>query len=75
LRGDPVHKPVWSPDSKTLLINTLRDPDTGIFNIHMLDVATGKATKKFKNVAPVYAWVTSDPARKNNSFPIEGSDL
>ena len=55
--GDPVDKPVWSPDSKTLLINTLRDPDSGMFDIHMLDLATGKHVKKFKNVAPVYGWV------------------
>jgi Tol biopolymer transport system component len=50
-------KPVWSPDSHTLLINKSRDPDNGTFDIDMLDVITGKATKKFKNVAPVCAWV------------------
>jgi hypothetical protein len=49
--------PVWSPDSKTLLINKSRDPDNGTVDIEMLDVVTGKRTKKFKNVAPVYAWV------------------
>jgi Tol biopolymer transport system component len=53
----PNLQPVWSPDSRTLLINTSRDPDNGTFDIHMVDLITGKATKRFKNVAPVYAWV------------------
>ncbi len=49
--------PVWSPDSKTILINRLRDIDKDTFDIYMLDLATLKLTKKFKNTPPVYAWV------------------
>ncbi len=53
----PNLKPVWSPDSKTLLFNKSQDPDNGTFDIDVLDVVTGKIIKKFKNVAPVYAWI------------------
>ena len=56
----PNLQPVWSPDSKTLLVNTSRDPDSDTFDIHMVDLATGKATKKFKNGGPVYAWVNAE---------------
>lgn len=55
----PNLKPVWSPDSKTLLFNRSRDPDSGTFDIYMVDVANGKPMKKFKNVAPVYGWVAA----------------
>ena len=54
---DPILQPVWSPDSKTLLLNTSRDADNSTFDIHMVDLITGKAKTKFKNVGPVYAWV------------------
>ena len=56
----PNLQPVWSPDSKTLLVNTSRDPDSDTFDIHMVDLATGKATKKFKNGGPVYAWANAE---------------
>jgi hypothetical protein len=35
------------------------DPDTGTVDIYIVDVATGKATKRFKNVAPVYGWTVA----------------
>jgi Tol biopolymer transport system component len=54
---DDDSEPVWSPDSKTLLLTKVRDPDNSTFDIEMLDLVTGKIIKKFKNVAPVYAWV------------------
>jgi len=57
----PNLKPVWSPDSRTLLVNESQNPDKGTFNIYMLDLITGKAMKKFKNVGPVYAWVEARP--------------
>jgi dipeptidyl aminopeptidase/acylaminoacyl peptidase len=53
----PSLRPVWSSGSQTLLVNKSRDPDNGTFDIYMLDIVTGKTTKKFKNTAPVYAWV------------------
>ena len=63
--------PVWSPDSKTLLLSRVRDPDNGTFDIYMLDTVTGKTTKKFKNVAPVYAWVdASTSVYRNQEYGI-----
>ena len=50
--------PVWSPDSKTILINQFRDEGGGM-DIYAVDVATRKRTKKFRNVQPVYAWVAA----------------
>jgi len=52
--------PVWSPDSKTLLINKSRNAEIDSFDIYLLDLATGKRTRIFKNTKPVYAWVKSD---------------
>ncbi len=49
-------QPVWSPDSKTLLINRIRD-EAGNMNVDMVDVASRKVTKKFRKTQPVYAWV------------------
>lgn len=53
----PNLKPVWSPDSRTLLVSESRDPDNGTFDIYMVDLASGKTTKRFTNVGPVYAWI------------------
>jgi dipeptidyl aminopeptidase/acylaminoacyl peptidase len=53
--------PVWSPDSKTLLINKSRNAEIDSFDIYLLDLATGKPTRIFKNTMPVYAWVKSKP--------------
>jgi len=57
LHDGPNFKPIWSPDSQTLLLNQLRDADKATFDIYLVDLTTGKATKKFKDVAPVYGWV------------------
>jgi Tol biopolymer transport system component len=57
--------PVWSPDSKTLLLTRVRDPDDGTEDIYMLDVASSHRVKKFPNtIAEVYGWInapTVDP--------------
>lgn len=50
--------PVWSPDSKTILINRVRDEGDNM-NIFLLDLATGEITRKFKKSPPVYAWVAA----------------
>jgi dipeptidyl aminopeptidase/acylaminoacyl peptidase len=55
----PNLKPVWSPDSKTLLINESRNPDKDTWNIRLLDLATLQVTRKFENTPPVFAWVTA----------------
>ncbi|MGA3069242.1 MAG: hypothetical protein ABSD43_03410 [Terracidiphilus sp.] len=52
----PNLQPVWSPDSRTILFNKSRNPDWDTFDIYAVDIHTGKATRKFKNVAPVYGW-------------------
>jgi len=49
--------PVWSPDSKTILLNRFRDEDRATMDIYMLDLANLKLTKKFQNTPPVYAWI------------------
>lgn len=48
--------PVWSPDSKAILINRVRDEGVNM-DIYLLDLATGKMSRKFKKTPPVYAWV------------------
>ena len=55
----PNLKPVWSPDSKTLLINESRNPDKDTWDICLLDLATLRLTKKFKDVPPVFAWIAA----------------
>ena len=50
---------VWSPDSKTFLINRLRDNFYDTMNIYQLTLATRKLKKKFKNAPPIYAWVAA----------------
>jgi dipeptidyl aminopeptidase/acylaminoacyl peptidase len=52
----PNLMPVWSPDSKTLLMNISRNANTGTFDTVLLDVATQKRTRSFRNVPPVYGW-------------------
>jgi Tol biopolymer transport system component len=51
-----VEKPVWSPDSRTLLLDRLHDGEKWTMDIQLLDLATLKLTSKFKDVPPVYAW-------------------
>ncbi len=48
--------PVWSPDSAVIIINRFRDEDKATMDIYMLDLATLKLTKNFKNVPPVFSW-------------------
>jgi Tol biopolymer transport system component len=49
--------PVWSPDSKTLLINKTRNAEIDSYDIYLMDFATGKRKRISKNTMPVYAWV------------------
>lgn len=50
--------PVWSPDSKTILINRVRD-EADNMDIYLLDLATGEITRAFKKAPPVYAWIAA----------------
>jgi len=51
--------PVWSPDSKSILVNKSHDYDKGTMDIYLLDITTQQLTKKFGNVPPVYAWAAA----------------
>jgi Tol biopolymer transport system component len=53
--------PVWSPDSKDLLIQRPQDESVNPrMDIYILDLATLKLTAKFRKTPPVYGWVTAD---------------
>lgn len=47
--------PVWSPDSKQLLLNVTKD-DGPLLDVVLLDLATGRTTTKAKNGLPVFGW-------------------
>ncbi|MCL5286507.1 MAG: hypothetical protein M1453_00725 [Acidobacteria bacterium] len=48
--------PVWSPDSKMILLNEIRDELKGTKDIHLLDLSTLKMTRIFKGTPPVFGW-------------------
>jgi Tol biopolymer transport system component len=50
--------PVWSPDSKTILINRVRDEGYNM-DIYMLNLASRQLARKFKKSPPIYAWVAA----------------
>jgi Tol biopolymer transport system component len=53
---DPfMDSPVWSPDSKSILLSKTRD-DLITRDIFLLDLAALKMTKIFKGTLPVYGW-------------------
>lgn len=52
-------QPAWSPDSKALLFNRSANWFKYTFDVYLLDIATLKVTRKFKNTPPVYAWVAA----------------
>jgi hypothetical protein len=51
-----VDAPVWSPNSKQLLLNELSDLDSWRMNLDTLDIATRKLERRFKNAPPVLGW-------------------
>jgi Tol biopolymer transport system component len=52
--------PIWSPDSKTLLLASFPDDFSGKFDVFLLDVATRKLTKEFRNAPLVFGWVRTN---------------
>jgi dipeptidyl aminopeptidase/acylaminoacyl peptidase len=54
-----MEAPVWSPDSKTILLNKLHDADKFTFDIYLLDLATLKMARKFRGAPPVYGWAAA----------------
>jgi len=56
----PNLAPVWSPDSKTLLVNVSNNPDEGTVDIYQVDVETRKRTRKVKGTRHlVFGWVAA----------------
>jgi Tol biopolymer transport system component len=69
--GWPMNiRPIWSPDSKTLLLTSFPDDLTGKFDIFTLDVATRKLTKKFKHPPLIFGWVRENYALPGNQSPV-----
>jgi Tol biopolymer transport system component len=52
-QGDPV----WSPDGKRLLLNEMKGDGDSI-DVMLVDLETGRATRKAKNGLPVYGWAS-----------------
>jgi len=50
---------IWSPDSKSILINRLHDNITDTMDIYQLTLGSRKLKRKFKDTAPIYAWVAA----------------
>ena len=48
---------VWSPDGKTLMLNEMKG-DGDYLDVVLLDLATGRSTRKSKNGWPVFGWVS-----------------
>jgi Tol biopolymer transport system component len=48
--------PVWSPDSKKILLNELADLETLSVDIYGFDLGTSKVDRLFKNSRPVLGW-------------------
>jgi len=53
-------KPVWSPDSKTLLLTSFPDDFTGKFDIFMLDLTTRKLAKRFRHPPTIFGWARAN---------------
>ncbi len=51
---------VWSPDSKSLLVNVSRNPDENTWDIYQVDLATRKRTRKVRGTRDlVFGWVAA----------------
>jgi hypothetical protein len=56
---DLMLPPIWSPDSKGLLIQQPQEDEVNPrVNIYMLDVAKPNLTAKFRNTPEIYGWAT-----------------
>jgi Tol biopolymer transport system component len=53
-------RPIWAPDSKTLLLSTFPDDLTGRFDIFMLEIAPRKLTKVFRHPPLIFGWTTAN---------------
>lgn len=59
-----LEPPVWSPDSKKLLLNEMANGEKWTMHIDLLDVATGKLKRIMKNKEPVYGWTDAKPGQE-----------
>jgi WD40 repeat protein len=50
------YPPVWSPDSKSVLLNEVASFDRWTMNTVLVDVETGRLAIKFKDTQPVVGW-------------------
>jgi dipeptidyl aminopeptidase/acylaminoacyl peptidase len=50
-------RPVWSPDSQSILINHLRRDEDGTVDIYLFDLKTLKLKKIFQHTTEVWGWV------------------
>lgn len=51
------HAPVWSPDSKELLLDEMTNLDIGTVDLLLLDFSTLKMKRIAKGKPPVWAWI------------------
>jgi len=58
-RGNFLEAPVWSPDSKKLLLSVYWDWETLTTDVYELDIARHKLARKIKKGAPVWGWAES----------------
>lgn len=49
--------PIWSPDSKKILLTKLADWEKYTMDIYLLDCETLKQTRIFHDVLPIHGWV------------------
>jgi dipeptidyl aminopeptidase/acylaminoacyl peptidase len=54
--GQFAEPPVWSPDSKRILLNESWDADKGTIAAQIVEVSTRKMTRAFKDRPPVWGW-------------------
>lgn len=52
-------QPVWSPDSKSILINEFAEGEKGTMDIYLFDLADHKLNVKFWSTYPVFGWAES----------------
>jgi Tol biopolymer transport system component len=52
-----VGAPVWSPDSKQLLLNVSKN-DRALLDVVLLDLGTGRAVTQSRTGLPVYGWAS-----------------
>lgn len=55
----PNIKPIWSPNSSKILLSQV-NPDTGVYDIDIVDLHSAKTVSKLTKVGAVYGWVEEE---------------